>query len=577
MSPSDYQKLLAENVTKSYKHAQENTATDLKTELTTLADELDISNRVNHMTETQAFITLKDHKPDFENHPKCRLINPAKSELGKVSKFILDKVNTQIREQTRVNQWRNSTDAISWFKAIPDKNRKSFISFDVVDFYPSISEPLLNQSIEWAQQYAAISERDVRIIKHARKSLLFHDKHAWVKRDSTNAFDVTMGSYDGAEICELVGLFILSKLKDKFGSDIGLYRDDGLAVLNTKSGRQSDKARKELTQVFNNLGLKITAQANQLTTNFLDLTFDLTNGTYKPYRKPNDELLFVNRLSNHPPSVIRQLPASVNTRINSLSCDRETFDNAAPLYNDALRRSNFETMLTYEEPSTNSTRRNRQRKVIWYNPPYSRNVETNIQRNFLQLIDKHFPPNNRLNTLFNRHTVRVSYSCTENMKSFVDRHNKTVLKHHNHPQTQQNSIDTCNCRRPVDCPTDGKCLTKSVVYQAEVTTTDNNNKHTYIGVTAKEFKTRYRNHTKSLRNIEYKNETELSKHVWKLKTENRPFTIKWSLVKQIPAGGTRKCKLCLEEKLMIMKRRKKNLLNKRSELFSKCRHVTRHF
>ncbi len=122
MSPSDYQKSPAENVTKSYKHAQENTATDLKTELTTLADELDISNRVNDMTETQAFITLKDHKPDFENHPKCRLINPAKSELGKVSKFILDKVNTQIREQTRVNRWRNSTDAISWFKAIPDKN-----------------------------------------------------------------------------------------------------------------------------------------------------------------------------------------------------------------------------------------------------------------------------------------------------------------------------------------------------------------------------------------------------------------------------------------------------------------------
>ncbi len=45
----------------------------------------------------------------------------------------------------------------------------------------------------------------------------------------------------------------------------------------------------------------------------------------------------------------------------------------------------------------------------------------------------------------------------------------------------------------------------------------------------------------------------------------------------ITAGGTHKCKLCLEEKLMIMKQRKKNLLNKRSELFSKCRHVTRHF
>ena len=56
----------------------------------------------------------------------------------------------------------------------------------------------------------------------------------WVKRGSSNAFDVTMGSFDGAEICELVGLFILSKLKDKFGNDLGLYRDDGLAVLKTQ-------------------------------------------------------------------------------------------------------------------------------------------------------------------------------------------------------------------------------------------------------------------------------------------------------------------------------------------------------
>lgn len=256
-----------------------------------------------------------------------------------------------------------------------------------MDFYPSISESLLDQSIEWAKQFTVISERDIGIIKHARKSLLFHDNHAWVKRNSTNAFDVTMGSYDGAEICELVGLFILSKLKDKFGNDIGLYRDDGLAVVNTKSGRLNDKTRKELTQVFNNFGLKITAQVNQSTTNFLDLTFDLTNGTYKPYRKPSDEPLFINRLSNHPPSVIRQLPTSVNTRINSLSCNKETFDYAAPLYNNALRRSNFETTLTYEQPPTNTTRRSRQRNIIWYNPPFSKNVKTNIARNFLHLIE----------------------------------------------------------------------------------------------------------------------------------------------------------------------------------------------
>lgn len=156
---------------------------------------------------------------------------------------------------------------------IPLKNRKSFISFNIVDLYPSITESLLDQSIDWATQFTAITDSDIRIIKHARKSLLFHDGLPWVKRDSSNAFDVTMGSYDGAEICELVGLFILWKLKDTFGNNIGLYRDDGLVLLDKKSGRLSDKARNDLTHAFNKLLLNITAQANQLSTNFLDITF----------------------------------------------------------------------------------------------------------------------------------------------------------------------------------------------------------------------------------------------------------------------------------------------------------------
>ena len=121
---------------------------------------------------------------------------------------------------------------------------------------------------------------------------------AWSKQISNNNFDVTMGSYDGAETCELVGLFILNSLQKIFGNSVGLYRDDGLAVLNTKSNRLGDKARKDLTRIFNNLGLKITAFANQQSTNFLDITFDLTNNSYKPYRKPNNELLYINGSSN---------------------------------------------------------------------------------------------------------------------------------------------------------------------------------------------------------------------------------------------------------------------------------------
>ena len=162
-------------------------------------------------------------------------------------------------------------------------------------------------------------------------------------------------------------------------------------------------------------------QTNQQRTNFLDLTFDLTEGIYKPYRKPNDDPVYINRSSNHPPPIIRELPHSINRRINLLSSNKETFNEAAQTYNDALKRSDFNNRLKYEPPESSkhsqTQRRRRQRHIIWYNPPYSKSVKTNIARHFLQLIDKHFPRNNRLHKLFNRHTVRVSYSCSENMKT----------------------------------------------------------------------------------------------------------------------------------------------------------------
>ena len=134
----------------------------------------------------------------------------------------------QLRTILNVNQWRNTQNVIEWFGNIEQKSRHSFISFDIVDFYPSISENLLDQALSWASGLADISHEDISIIKHARKSLLFNNGKPWVKNNNSNLFDVTMGSYDGAEICELVGLFILNHLGKSFGKEnIGLYRDDG--------------------------------------------------------------------------------------------------------------------------------------------------------------------------------------------------------------------------------------------------------------------------------------------------------------------------------------------------------------
>ena len=185
----------------------------------------------------------------------------------------------------------------------------------------------------------------------------------------------------------------------------------------------------------------------------------------------------------------------------------------------------------------------------------------------------HFSPTNKLHKLFNRHTVRVSYSCSENMKSFILRHNKTILRRHDQKTetTNTNYARNCNCRRTERWSTQGNCLQANVIYKADVTTTDNNETKTYIGVRANNFKTRYRNHCKSLSNRRYKNETELSKHVWQLRDSKREFTVKWKIIRQNQAGS--RCRLYLEEKLLILKGQKKSTLIKRSELFTKCRHV----
>ena len=197
-------------------------------------------------------------------------------------------------------------------------------------------------------------------------------------------------------------------------------------------------------------------------------------------------------------------------------------------------------------------------------------MKTNVAQKFLKLLAKHFPKTSKLHKIFNRNSVKVSYSCMPNVKSIISNHNRRILKSNKITSDRK----TCNCRVKNTCPLLGKCLTKSLVYNAEITTTDTHDSKNYIGVTAGTFKERFNNHKKSLKNSAYSKETELSKYVWNLKRQNRQFNIKWSIIKCAPAysAGGRSCNLCLEEKMSIMKSRKEKTLNKRSEIFSKCRH-----
>ena len=111
-----------------------------------------------------------------------------------------------------------------------------------------------------------------------------------------------MGSYDGPEICELVGLYLLHELNKTIKNQhLELYRDDGLAVINCKSGPVIERIKKIISSIFQNNGLKITTESNLLQTDFLDITLNLTTGKYWPYRKPGDIPLYINAKLNHPP------------------------------------------------------------------------------------------------------------------------------------------------------------------------------------------------------------------------------------------------------------------------------------
>ena len=180
-----------------------------------------------------------------------------------------EKVNTIIRDKSLVNQWRDTDTVINWFKNIDNENNCIFMQFDIEELYPSISKGLLMKAMH-AQSFVTINKEEVKTIMHSRKSLLFSNTSVWIKKEGDPDFDVTMGSFDDAEICELVGVYILDVLGEKYRKErVGLYRDDGLAYFENISGPQAEKIRKDVIKIFKQeFDLNITSETNLKIANF---------------------------------------------------------------------------------------------------------------------------------------------------------------------------------------------------------------------------------------------------------------------------------------------------------------------
>ena len=203
VSMTQYEKLLRDNITRNYKPAEDHMLRDINKEAKNIAERLKLDRKMDTMAKSEAFITLKDHKDNFENARPCRLINPAKSEIGIISRQVLESIVSTARNKTAVNMWKNTNATIDWFRSIQHKSRHTFITFDIVDFYPSISEDLLRSTSTFAKEYATVTDSDMEVTKMAplrERTSLDETRQRWALRRYHGEFRWSRGMRVGRRI-----------------------------------------------------------------------------------------------------------------------------------------------------------------------------------------------------------------------------------------------------------------------------------------------------------------------------------------------------------------------------------------
>ena len=577
LTQDQYEELITPSIHKDYKKAAEADLRRAVEQQKKVVMSYDLEDRVMRTQARPARVTLKDHKDNFQEDPKIRLINPTKPDIQIISRKILTNIIETVKTKTKYNQWKNSDSVIKWFSDLPDKNRLKFISFDVVSMYPSISEELLQNALNWASQYIKISKQQMETIMSSKFSLLYdNSKQIW-KKKGPHDFDITMGAYDGAETCDICVLYLLSKVQH-LPINIGAYKDDWLAVSST-TNRQVEKVKQEIAKIFKQNGLGLEIECNHTKINFLDITLDLKTGLFSPYMKPNNKIFYVHSKSNHPPSILKNLPKAIENRLSKISANEEVFNTAIPPYQAALEASEYPHRLTFDPNARNKPpkKRTRNRKVTWFNPPWSNNVRSNIGKQFLAIIKETFPPAHPLYKICNKNTIKVSYRCMNNIKREVSRHNNHILN--SNGAAAQTYHCSCPGKNPDTClifPGIG-CTISNIVYRATVTRADTSHKETYTGATCQTFKGRLKDHKQDMNNRN-RDGTTLSAYVWSLKDNGIAYTVKWDVIKKAAPWNpiTKTCRLCLAEKHHILFHPEDASLNQRSEFFSKCWHKKRH-
>ena len=159
---------------------------------------------------------------------------------------------------------------------------------------------------------------------------------------------------------------------------------------------------------------------------------------------------------------------------------------------------------------------------------------------------------------------------------------KSIINSHNHKVTYPKTITkdrTCNCVDKVKCTLSKNCLVNNIIYKAVSTSTNPHNKERiYFDTAETTFKLRYSNHQRSFKFLKYKTDTELSSEGWQMKKSGQTPVITWKIVRRCSPynPNSKRCYLCLNEKMEIAAYWGNNFLNKKTELISKCRHQNKY-
>ena len=198
VSVSDYQRLMHDNLTRDYKLDNENKLTKIDSDTKKHARSLEISDRMEcHQPVQRLLDYLKDHKEDFPNAIKCRVINPACNNLGKVSKRVLDKINSTCREAAGVNQWKSTqvrSKLVSPTYTQTTQPRRKVDSYNLT--YANSTRRYRKNSYaalsSMRKRTFSIDEEEMDLVMASRRSVLFSNGKTWTKKGKD--FDVTMGA-----------------------------------------------------------------------------------------------------------------------------------------------------------------------------------------------------------------------------------------------------------------------------------------------------------------------------------------------------------------------------------------------